>query len=117
MRISDFSEFHFFENFRFFGISDFSEFLIFRNFRFFGNSASEASEPAGINSEAEISIFFSFFKIFLFFRKFLIFLSAAVLRGEMKIHLQTKRGLNTLKFWGCSEILTLILRGNWKSGA
>ena len=28
----------------------------------------------------------------------------------MKIHHKTKRGLNTLKFWGCSEILTLILR-------
>ena len=35
----------------------------------------------------------------------------------MKIHLQTKRGLNTLKFGGYSEILTLFLRGNWKSGA
>ena len=34
----------------------------------------------------------------------------------MKIHHKTKRGLNTLKFWGCSEILTLFLRGNWKSG-
>ena len=34
----------------------------------------------------------------------------------MKIHLQTKRGLNTLKFGGYSEILTLFLRGNWKSG-
>ena len=34
----------------------------------------------------------------------------------MKIHLQTKRGLNTLKFGACSEILTLFLRGNWKSG-
>ena len=34
----------------------------------------------------------------------------------MKIHLQTKRGLNTLKFGAYSEILTLILRGNWKSG-
>ena len=29
----------------------------------------------------------------------------------MKIHHKTKRGLNTLKFWACSEILTLILRG------
>ena len=29
----------------------------------------------------------------------------------MKIHLQTKRGLNTLKFGACSEILTLFLRG------
>ena len=34
----------------------------------------------------------------------------------MKIRLQTKRGLNTLKFGGYSEILTLFLRGNWKSG-
>ena len=34
----------------------------------------------------------------------------------MKIHLQTKRGLNTLKFGGCSEILTLFLMGKWKSG-
>ena len=34
----------------------------------------------------------------------------------MKIHLQTKRGLNTLKFGACSEILTLFLRENWKSG-
>ena len=34
----------------------------------------------------------------------------------MKIHLQTKRGLNTLKFGGCSEILMLILGGKWKSG-
>ena len=31
--------------------------------------------------------------------------------GEMKILLQTKRGLNTLKFGACSEILTLFLRG------
>ena len=30
----------------------------------------------------------------------------------MKIRHKTKRGLNTLKFGGCSEILTLILRGN-----
>ena len=29
----------------------------------------------------------------------------------MKIHLQTKRGLNTLKFGACSEILALFLRG------
>ena len=29
----------------------------------------------------------------------------------MKIHLQTKRGLNTFKFGVCSEILTLFLRG------
>ena len=34
--------------------------------------------------------------------------------GKMKIHLQTKRGLNTLKFGACSEILTLFLWGNWK---
>ena len=34
----------------------------------------------------------------------------------MKIHLQTKSGLNTLKFGACSGILTLFLRGNWKSG-
>ena len=34
----------------------------------------------------------------------------------MKNHHKTKRGLNTLKFWGCSEILTLILRGKLKSG-
>ena len=34
----------------------------------------------------------------------------------MKIRLQTKRGLNTLKFGGYSEILTLFLRGNLKSG-
>ena len=32
----------------------------------------------------------------------------------MKIHHKTKRGLNRLKFGACSEILTLILRGNWK---
>ena len=30
----------------------------------------------------------------------------------MKIHLQTKRGFNTLKFEACSDILTLFLRGN-----
>ena len=35
----------------------------------------------------------------------------------MKIHLQTKRVLNTLKFGACSEILTLILWGKLKSGA
>ena len=35
----------------------------------------------------------------------------------MKIHLQTKRGLNTLKFGACSEILTLFLRVKLKSGA
>ena len=34
----------------------------------------------------------------------------------MKVHLQTKLGLNTLKFGACSEILTLFLKGNWKSG-
>ena len=34
----------------------------------------------------------------------------------MKIRLKTKRGLNTLKFGVCSEILTLFLRENWKSG-
>ena len=34
----------------------------------------------------------------------------------MKIHLKTKSGLNTLKFGACSGILTLFLRGNWKSG-
>ena len=36
--------------------------------------------------------------------------------GKMKIRLKTKRGLNTLKFGGYSEILTLFHRGNWKSG-
>ena len=30
----------------------------------------------------------------------------------MKIRHKTKRGLNRLKFGACSEILTLILRGN-----
>ena len=79
-------------------------------------SASEASEAAGINSEAEISIFFSFFRFF-FFPEIFDFSFRCFLRGEMKIHHKTKRGLNRLKFWGCSEILTLILRGNWKSGA
>ena len=34
----------------------------------------------------------------------------------MKIHLQTKRGLNTLKFGAYSEILTLILRENGNPG-
>ena len=34
----------------------------------------------------------------------------------MKIHPQTKRGLNTLKFGGYSEILTLFLRGNGNPG-
>ena len=34
----------------------------------------------------------------------------------MKIHRQTKRGLNTLKFGACSEILTLIYRGNGNPG-
>ena len=34
----------------------------------------------------------------------------------MKIHLQTKRGLNTLKFGACSEILTLLHRGNGNPG-
>ena len=34
----------------------------------------------------------------------------------MKIHRQTKRGLNTLKFEACSEILTLFLRGNGNPG-
>ena len=82
-------------------------------------SASEASEAAGINSEAEISIFFLFFFFlnFPFFPEIFDFSFRCCLRGEMKIHHKTKRGLNTLKFWGCSEILTLVLRGNWKSGA
>ena len=35
----------------------------------------------------------------------------------MKIRHKTKRGLNRLKFWACSEILTLFLRGKLKSGA
>ena len=34
----------------------------------------------------------------------------------MKIHLQTKRGLNTLKFEAYSEILTLFLRGKMEIG-
>ena len=34
----------------------------------------------------------------------------------MKIHLKTKRGLNTLKFGVCSEILTLFLRGKLEIG-
>ena len=34
----------------------------------------------------------------------------------MKTHLQTKRGLNTLKFGACSEILTLFLRGKLEIG-
>ena len=34
----------------------------------------------------------------------------------MKIHLQTKRGLNTLKFGAYSEILTLFLRGDGNPG-
>ena len=34
----------------------------------------------------------------------------------MKIHLQTKRGLNTLKFEAYSEILTLFHRGNGNPG-
>ena len=57
-----FSEFQNFENFMFF--SD------LQNFENFLKSASEASEAAGINSEAEISIFFSFFRFFLFSGKF-----------------------------------------------
>ena len=79
------------------------------------SEASEASEAASINSEAEISIFFLFLK-FSFFPEIFDFSFRCFLRGEMKIHHKTKRGLNRLKFWGCSEILTLILRGNWKSG-
>ena len=34
----------------------------------------------------------------------------------MKIHLKTKRGLNTLKFEAYSEIFALILRGNENPG-
>ena len=55
--------------------------------------------------------------IFVFF-EFQIFSGFPLLpEGKMKIHLQTKRGLNTLKFGACSEILTLILRGKLKSVA
>ena len=55
---------------------------------------------------------------FLVFSEFQFFSGFPLLpEGKMKIHLQTKRGLNTLKFGACSEILTLFLRGNWKSGA
>ena len=49
------------------------------------------------------------------FSEFQIFSFPLLSEGEMKIHLQTKRGLNTLKFGGYSEILTLIHRGKWKS--
>ena len=69
--------------------SDFPEFQIFRNYQIF--------------SEFQIFPNFRFFKFPL------------LSEGEMKIHLQTKRGLNTLKFGGYSEILTLIHRGKWKS--
>ena len=88
------------------------------------NSVSEASEAAGINSEVFKQLlllknfnFFSFFLNFPFFPKISDFSFRCCLRGEMKIRHKTKRGLNTLKFWGCSEILTLILRGKLKSGA
>ena len=35
---------------------------------------------------------------------------------SLALRQETKRGLNTLKFGGYSEILTLILGGKWKSG-
>ena len=70
--------------------SDFSEFQFFRNYQIF----SELSD-------------FSEFQIFFF---------PLLSEGEMKIHLQTKRGLNTLKFGGYSEILTLIHRVNGNPG-
>ena len=34
----------------------------------------------------------------------------------MKIHLKTKRNLETLKLGHISGIFALILRGKWKSG-
>ena len=46
------------------------------------------------------------------FENFMFFFFPLLPEGEMKILLQTKRGLNTLKFGACSEILTLFLRGN-----
>ena len=83
--------------------------------------ASEASEAADINSEVcqqfrllRNSRFFFSFKISLF-SKISDFFFPLLSEGEMKIHHKTKRGLNTLKFGGYSEILTLILRGKWKS--
>ena len=81
-------------------ISVFSEFLFFE----FIQAVSHAS----LALHQEFSFFF----------EFQIFSGFPLLpEGKMKIHLQTKRGLNTLKFGACSEILTLILRGKLKSGA
>ena len=68
--------------------------MFFRNFRIFEN----------------FIIFWNF--CFLVFPEIFDFSFRCCPKGEMKIHHKTKRGLNTLKFWGCSEILTLILRGN-----
>ena len=83
--------------------------------------ASGARETAGINSEVCQQFrllrnfrFFFLFKFQIFF-KISDFFFPLLSEGKMKIHLQTKRGLNTLKFGGYSEILTLILRGKWKS--
>ena len=64
---------------------------------------------------------FLFFQISDFFQNFLFskisdFFFPLLSEGKMKIHRQTKRGLNTLKFGGYSEILTLIHRGKWKLG-
>ena len=55
-----------------------------------------------------------FFRNFRILRILCFFFFPLLPEGEMKILLQTKRGLNTLKFGACSEILTLFLRGNWK---
>ena len=68
--------------------------MFFRNFRIFEN----------------FMFFWNF--CFLFFPEIFDFSFRCCPEGEMKIHHKTKRGLNTLKFWGCSEILTLTLRGN-----
>ena len=86
------------------------------------SEASEASEAAGINSEVCQQFrflrnfsFFLFLK-FSFFSKISDFFFPLLSEGEMKIHHKTKRGLNTLKFGAYSGILTLFLRGKWKSG-
>ena len=64
---------------------------------------------------AEQAVSLALHQEFSVFPEFQIFPGFPLLpEGKMKIHLQTKRGLNTLKFGGYSEILTLFLRGNWK---
>ena len=66
---------------------------------------AEQAVSLALNQEFSVFLNFSFFPFF-----------PLLPEGKMKIHLKTKRGLNTLKFGVCSQILTLFLRENWKSG-